>query len=945
MHPVTPAGALVGRDGEMALLTGLIEELVRGRGNSVLIEGEPGIGKSALVRAAVAEAPTAGCHVFWGTGDELGQALPLLPFLDGLRVREPSVNPRRNAIVRLLRGEVSADRGTDVPAMLAEQLLALIAEQCTMRPAILVIDDLQWADQASLTLWGRLARSARQMPLLLAGMMRPVPKREDVLALRRVADDAARLQLAGLTKAEVADLIAALAGGRPEDDLLRAADGAAGNPLYVTELIAALARSFSLTVTDTGATELAGDSAPVSLSAAITDRLGFVAGPVREVLRAAALLGMDFAVRDLGTVLGRSVADLIPAVDEACAAGVLAESGHGLGFRHPLIRAALYDEMPAPVRAAWHHDAGRALAEAGAPADRVARQVLHATGGLDGATEPMDEWMLDWLARTADLLVGQAPGVAAELLTRAVASFPADSAQHDWLASRLADALYRIGSRAEAEQVANRALTHAAEPDVVVDLHWTLAQCRMLAGSSAESLAALDRALASPGISTRHRARLLVLAARTRINLGEVETAGQVAISALAAASEANDNWAMGWALHVLTLVTAVQGRLTDALPLFDRALAVTQSDPALTDLRLLLQINKAVTLGNLDRYEEALAAAGQARQLADQVGTTFRLAQAHGALGQLLFETGRWDDALAEVEIVHEDLKEPAAACGELGVAALISFHRGEIGEARRHLAAAVSHAKQIEHRLIGALALARSLDCEQDGELPKALAVLTDAFHGNREELEQIENLLPDAVRLATRTGDLSTAQDLAGHATTLASESQIPHRRASALYCRGLLDRDALRLVAAAERYHEASRPLQRAKALEAAAGRFIDVGDRNQARAAFTEAVEVYTLLGAAADVARVQATFRVHGIRRGPHAKHRRARSGWDSLTQTEIKIAAFVEEGLSNPEIAARLLLSRRTVATHVSHILKKLDVHSRTDIARELALRNIAPR
>jgi DNA-binding CsgD family transcriptional regulator len=945
MHSVTPAGALVGRDGEMALLTGLIEELVRGRGNSVLIEGEPGIGKSALVRAAVAEAPTAGCHVFWGVGDELGQALPLLPFLDGLRVREPSANPRRNAIVRLLRGEVSADRGTDVPAMLAEQLLALIAEQCTMRPTILVIDDLQWADQASLTLWGRLARSARRMPLLLAGMMRPVPKRKDVLTLRRVADDAARLQLTGLTKAEVADLIAALAGGRPEDDLLRAADGAAGNPLYVTELIAALARSSSLTVTDTGAAELAGDSAPVSLSAAITDRLGFVAGSVREVLQAAALLGMVFAVRDLAIVLGRNVPDLIPAVDEACAAGVLAESGHGLGFRHPLIRTALYDQMPAPVRAAWHRDAGRALAEAGAPADRVARQVLHATGGLGGTTEPMDEWMLDWLARTADLLVGQAPGVAAELLTRAVASFPAEGAQRDWLASRLADALYRIGSRVEAEQVANRMLTHAAEPDVVVDLHWTLAQCRMLAGESAESLATLDRALASPGISTRHRARLLVLAARTRINLGEVEAAGQVAASALAAASEANDNWAMGWALHVLTLVTAVQGRLTDALPLFDRALAVTQSDPALTDLRLLLQINEAVTLANLDRYQEALAAAAQARQLADQVGTTFRLAQAHGALGQLLFETGRWDDALAEVEIVHENLKEPAAACGELGIAALISFHRGEIGTARRQLAAAVSYAKQIEHRLIGALALARSLDCEQDGELPKALAVLTDAFHGNSEELEEIEDLLPDAVRLATKTGDLSTAQGLAGHAATLASESQIAHRQANALYCRGLLDHEARRLVAAAKLYEEASRPLQRAKALEAAAGTFLDAGDRSQTRAAFTEAVEVYTLLGAAADVARVQATFRAHGIRRGPHAKHRQARSGWDSLTQTEIKIAAFVEEGLSNPEIAARLLLSRRTVATHVSHILKKLDVHSRTDIARESALRNIAPR
>ena len=98
-------------------------------------------------------------------------------------------------------------------------------------------------------------------------------------------------------------------------------------------------------------------------------------------------------------------------------------------------------------------------------------------------------------------------------------------------------------------------------------------------------------------------------------------------------------------------------------------------------------------------------------------------------------------------------------------------------------------------------------------------------------------------------------------------------------------------------AAERYGDASRPLLRAKALEAAAGYFIDADDRGQAQAAFTAAVEIYTSLGAAADVARLQAAFRAHGIRRGPHAKHRRARSGWDRLTPTEISVAAFVEEG------------------------------------------------
>ena len=281
--------------------------------------------------------------------------------------------------------------------------------------------------------------------------------------------------------------------------------------------------------------------------------------------------------------------------------------------------------------------------------------------------------------------------------------------------------------------------------------------------------------------------------------------------------------------------------------------------------------MNKAVTLGNLDRHEEALTAAGQARQLADQVGTTFRLAQAHSALGQLLFQTGRWDDALAEVGALPEDLKEPAVACCDLGIAAVISFHRGDTGAARGHLAAADPHAKRLGRRPIGLLALARSLDREQDGALPEAQAALTDAFDGN-EEVEEIEDLLADAVRLATQTGDMGTAQALACHADTLAAESKIPHRQANALYCRGLLDHDAPRLLAAAERYDDAGRPLLRAKALEAAAGYFIDAGDPGQARAAFTAAVEVYTSLGAAADIARLQAAFRAHGIR-GPHAKH------------------------------------------------------------------------
>ena len=343
--------------------------------------------------------------------------------------------------------------------------------------------------------------------------------------------------------------------------------------------------------------------------------------------------------------------------------------------------------------------------------------------------------------------------------------------------------------------------------------------------------------------------------------------------------------------------------------------------------------------LCNLNRYDEALTSAEAARQLADQVGTPFRLGQAHGILGQLFFETGRWDEALAEIAIVPMDLKEPAAATDELAITAVISFHRNQPEAARgtwptRHR---TRSGRGSVYPPAAARAVARTRAVRLAAE---ALAVLTAPLDDSPDDVGEIEDLLMDAVRLALEIGDKATAQMLAGQAATLAEGSQIPHRQANALYCRGLVDGNAVVLLEAAERFADAGRPLPQAKALEAAAACLVETEDRTGARLAFEQAMEVYEFLGAEADLNRVQAEFRGYGIRRGPHSKHRRAQSGWESLTDAELKVAAFVEEGLSNPDIAARLMLSRRTVATHVSHILKKLEVATRTDIARESALR-----
>src|ERR1700683_1734389 len=123
MRAVSLAGALVGRDSGLATLSRLVKDAAAGRGGSALVEGEPGIGKSSLVREALADAADVGCQVFLGAGDELSHALHLAPLIEALGGRQHSVNPRRNTILGLLRGEVAAERGIDVSAAFGEQMV------------------------------------------------------------------------------------------------------------------------------------------------------------------------------------------------------------------------------------------------------------------------------------------------------------------------------------------------------------------------------------------------------------------------------------------------------------------------------------------------------------------------------------------------------------------------------------------------------------------------------------------------------------------------------------------------------------------------------------------------------------------------------------------------------------------------------------------------------
>ena len=324
------------------------------------------------------------------------------------------------------------------------------------------------------------------------------------------------------------------------------------------------------------------------------------------------------------------------------------------------------------------------------------------------------------------------------------------------------------------------------------------------------------------------------------------------------------------------------------------------------------------------------------ARELADRNGSAKRLTQVQSALGRLMLGAGRWDDALAEVDVVPDERKDPSVVCCDHGVAAIIHFHRGETDAARHHLDVAARYSEGLGDRVVEPLVRACSLAFEHTGEPERALSVLIDALAGE----EAGEDLLADAARLAAAVGDELTAREVEARVRAVAAEYTVPHHRALSWYCSGLAERDATTLLRAADGYRDAGRPLFQAKALEAAALTFAEAraDDRVSARAAFTHAIDLYASLDAQWDVARLRALFRKYGFRPGSTVKHRRSTHGWDSLTPTEVKIAALVGEGLSNPQIAARLYLSPRTVSTHVSHVLTKLGVHSRMDIVREAA-------
>jgi DNA-binding NarL/FixJ family response regulator len=931
---------LVGRHAELALLSRLVNSSVGGHGAAALVGGEPGIGKTALLNAVAAECTRSGMRVLRGTAEELEERLPFAAIGSCLRISERSPDEAVRRITELMRGKAALGVAARSSAMsqeylVIEAILGLLDDWCADGPVALLIDDVQWADAASLRVLNRLGRVIGQLPLFVAASCLSMPRSDELAGLLRGLDvrGALSVSLGPLPDTEVEALASRLVGARPGPNLLSTIGEAAGNPLYITELVAALSREHRIRVANGVAELTARDDTVVlaSLADMIRHHTGFLSPQAQQMLPVAAALGSGFTVTELRLVLNEPLPSLLETIREAIQLGLLVDADDALVFRHNLIRRVLTDGLTESARRAIHARAGHALAAARAPIERVAEHLLH------GAV--IDGTALDWLTESAEALAVRAPTLAVDLLRHALSVGAPRDPRREVLRVHLCRALQWAGRAAEAEEAIRDALVQ--EPDSAHEnvLRWLLALACFAQGKLAETLEECESALATGRLTAAETTRFQGQIAQCYLIMSDFDETMTMAERARQTAIAGGVEWSAIQAMEVMTAVYLSQQCSEQALDLADQELSILASYEEIhPDLPFGIApyMLKGWSLTELDRLAEADETIEAGMRFCERTGSPL-LAMYHATRATLRFLQGRWDDALAEIR-AGQEIPDPlmVAVVPLDGMTAIIGIHRND----RAVIAATNAWPEEVPPSMAFAVfwnKWARALAAEAEGDPQRAFDLLFTYWdRGSPLPRAQMHHVCADLVRLAVTVDRPEVARRVADEMTALAArETKSAAIQGSAYLCQAMASGDADLLTTAVKAYQQAGRPLYQAHAYENAAVLLAKAQRTSQARAALDAAVDLYTGLDAAWDTGRARQRIRQAGLRSGgASGRRRRPKTGWDALTPTERRVAALVAEGHSNPTIATHMFLSRRTVQSHVSSILNKLGLTSRVELA-----------
>jgi DNA-binding CsgD family transcriptional regulator/tetratricopeptide (TPR) repeat protein len=897
-----------GRDAERQVVHGLLRRAQRGLGGVVLVEGEPGMGKSRLLHEATDEAAGQGFSLAAGAADQLGRAIPFFALRTALR----------DPFARL-----TADDDDRI-----SQIRGHLEQRASTAPVLVCLDDLQWAGPATLAALRILPQELKRYPVawILGRSCTPEEGTEYLFGLLE-KEGAARITLAPLSDDVVAALLARAFGAQPDQALLALADGAAGNPSLLTELIRGLHDENAVQVAD-GRAVLVSAQLPRQIHLVAQQRFESLSRQARHLVATATLLGPSFRLEDAAEMLGETPTALLPTVDEAMDAGIITAAENAFSFRHPILRRAVGELIPQPARQAVHRQYAEILLRRGESALAADHLFQAAHSGDPASLADLDKAAAETLDR--------APQTAADLALRALDLTSPDDPGALSRAVAAAEALTAAGRLDQAAGIARDTLAKPLPPVSEARLRCALSSVLWARGQASEAHAEARMVLGQPQLPDDLRDRALTAQLQALAGLRD-ELGGSVADAILAAPGQ-YDGHAVAAALVTRAVMAWDRGQIADGLELLHDA---ARRDGGISpDARyvqpLLALVGALIDLRQLDEAENILQAADSQtlHGIPAQAALSILRARIRLANGRLADAATQGQAALATAKTLGAHGYASTAHC----VLAVIALRVGDIAAAASHIANRPAEMRPF-------------LGCYARAEAAMVEAQISEARDGPAAAIGHIRRVCADlpahpglllgdpalaawVVRTALAAGDDELAAITARTADAIACDnSWYPAITAAAAHSLGLVGQDPVRLAEAATQHTD---PWAKASAAEDLGVLYARHSDRKQAIHHLTLAIHGYQLTGAATDTARVRRRLRELGVRRRHWTQSAdRPVIGWQSLTDTERAASELVAQGLNNKQIADRMYISVHTVAFHMRQIFRKLDIGSRLELAR----------
>jgi DNA-binding CsgD family transcriptional regulator len=946
-------GSLAGRDQELAALQGWRAEALAGRGRLVVLSGPPGIGKTRLAEELTGSARRDGQRVLWGRAVEERGAPPLWPWRRVLNAVGGVAEQDR-----LIGGDSSDSARSDDLAGARFRAAATAADALTgaARAAdlLVVLEDLQWADHASLFLLRELAAELPESRLLVLATCRDTagdPWRTSLGELARLPG-VQMLRLAPLSETAVASILRA-AGVTMDPELARFVHARSeGNPLYVTTLARVLAAQPGAAADADAVARIAAGSAEVSHL--VSSLLRDLNPAASALLAAASVLGADFDSGLAAAVAGTSQ-NVTVALSGAEACGLITRQPERPGswrFTHALVRDGIYASLGEGQRIALHTAAAVALEplarEAPERGGEVAAHLLRAAPDRADLRQAADWAVAAATAATSALAFEDAARYLATALA-ATESADAGDTERAGLLIELATAEYRAGQFAESLQHAVTA-ADAAERDGRLDLVADAALVVRGIGHPPVAVTLLglcDRALADDRCPAARRARLLAQRASALAELGDLEAAADGSAEAMAAATAASDPVAELDAIRARVAALSAPQHRAERLRLGTRAveLATPAGQPLAAVLGRVWRIDAAYQLMNLEAVDAEIVQIAQLAESTRLPLARWHLLRQQASRAALAGQLAVAREASLEARRLAFRHQDPSGAGLSYAFAAWLAAIRGDAGEIPADFFDFAEAAPPIP---IVRAPLARALfavgRADEAQAVYETLRQLPAAGDKDTRTLGALTMLMDLIIAFRDREMAQATYDLLCPHLTVsgatgtglvlLSGSLHWPLGRLAALLGR---TEDALGHYPAAVAVNTrlGARPLvvlarlDWAEALRTHAAR----GDYAQARElARQAAIEARRLdMPGPAD----RAEHLVRDLEQAIQAS--------DPLTPREREIAELVSAGITNRAIASQLVLSERTVEGHVRSILAKLQLTNRTELAA-WALRGPGP-